>query len=578
MRAVAYCRVSRDTEEAVNSLNNQINYYTDLFAKKGCQKVPLGIYYQKDGRSEKLDSGLFADEGISGTKLKNRLAFKYLMRCAEDGEFDIVYCKNVQRFARNIVDGQNSLKRLKQLGINVIFEDGPLDYFKDEDTINLFLMMAQSESRMKSGACRFGIRSAQKDGKWTSNCPFGYNRINGYLEINQEETETVKLVYDLYVNKGFGHNRIVKYLMDSKIHTRKGGEWYQQHIKSILTNPIYTGIQITHKSENMDINVKNIKKVDENEWIKHEIESLRIIDINTWQKVQDTFLANSQRYTKLGKRNSDVNVFSTVCVCANCNGIMKRKRKRTKENQKMVYLDTFEWVCQNNDMYGKRKCNFRNAIDENILMQFAKEKIEGFREHKDILNQRLEMYINTYYRLDTVEKIKLLESQLNKWKGDFANKIRLNGEGIISDTELRDFNKEYRNIKNDLEQQLRKFKNLDKEIEEVKRSYNEFVKYLNNVDIENLTNADLKRIFFSMKIGTYEMSEVNWHQFNQYIDINKYRWISKDKETFKDITAEHLFMNMDEGKIIMDALEKSWFDEEIEYKEKYGEYKWEDYR
>jgi len=556
MRAVAYCRVSTNDLDQLNSLHNQVAHYQDLFSKKGYTPVKVGVLYKKNGEKIPLE-GIFADEGISGTKIKHRKAFKYMLRCAEDKEFDIVICKNVQRFSRNIADGHNALKRLKQLGINVYFEDGGLNYFEHEDIINLFLSMAQSESRIKSSACKFGIRKAQLDGKWTSNCPYGYNRVNGYLKINESEAEVVRKIYDLYLNEGLGHKKIVDYLTENKIPTKKNGIWHTQHVKHILTNPLYTGIQITHKSENMDINVRNIKEIPEDDWIIHKKPELQIISKDIWERAQDLAKKKLDMMMKNNVRPSSTNLFSTIVYCGNCGGVLRRKRKRTKRREgngqyKMIWLDTFEWVCQNNDMYGVKRCNCRNSVDEEILLKFVKDEIIRYRDIKEVHEILLEKYIQKNFSYDE-NKANEIESNILELKQDYDNRQRLNGKGIITDDELEEFAKGYRIKISELERELLKIKNVRADIEEAKRQYEDFIKYINNVDIDNLTNIDLKKIFYKIVIRTdNNMLNEDGSFKDEYETLKEYPylWINKSKRTVKIMTAEMMFMDNQEMNLL----------------------------
>jgi hypothetical protein len=218
----------------------------------------------------------------------------------------------------------------------------------------------------------------------------------------------------------------------------------------------------------------------------------------------------------------------------------------------MIYLDSYEWICQNNDLYGINKCKHRNAIDEEKLIQFAKEKIEGYREHIEILEERLKTYICLYFSLDTENQLLELNSKIKELKIEFDNRVRLNGKGIITDDELQEFIREYRKKLNECQKQERKIKNLDKEIEEVNLQYKDFINYLNKVDVANLTNADLKRIFNHIEVGTYPL----WpdekglvKDFSKVIEKSPYTRVNKNNNTFKHITAEHTFMDISEGNI-----------------------------
>jgi len=258
-KCVAYCRVSSDSDEQLNSLDNQIKHYSELFRKEGFEGADCGMYYSKDRDNEIIKNipSIFADEGISGTKLKNREAFKYMLQCAYRKEFEVIFVKNVQRWARSVEDGSAILKKLKVMGVKVIFEDGNLNNIEHEMVINMFLSVAQEESRAKSIAIQFGIRKAQSAGKFTSAPPFGYNLQNGYLRIIPDQAEVVKKIYNLYI-EGLGGVRIARQLNNENIPTQKKKKWTPVQILYILENKIYIGKQITHTVVNTDINIDKV--------------------------------------------------------------------------------------------------------------------------------------------------------------------------------------------------------------------------------------------------------------------------------------------------------------------------------
>jgi site-specific DNA recombinase len=563
MRAVAYCRVSTNDLDQKNSLDNQKKHYKELFLNRSYTPVKIGMLYSKDKGEQIQEDSIFADEGITGTKKKNRKAFDYMMKCAANREFDIIFCKNIARFARNVGDGANDLKTLKGYGIKVVFEDGNLNYDEHEAIINMFLSMAQEESRAKSVAIKFGIRKGQKEGKWTSNCPYGYKRNNGYLELNETEAEVIKQIFNYYVNHGWGHNKILRYLNDNEVPTKKGGMWWQQHIKQILTNPIYKGVQTTHKSENKDVNINLIKDIPQHDWIINEIESLRIISDDLWEQAQDIDTKRTAEY-KNKHRHSDKNLLSTVCKCCNCGGIMRRKKKKTKVNQKSVYVG-YEWVCQNNDMYGAKGCEYRNAVPEDELIQFCKDRIEGYREHKEALENSLKDYISVYFSFDTESRLNAVKQKIDETKKIYANNLRLNGLGKISDEELEEFNGTIKKELTDYENEFHKLTNIDNELVEVKRRYKNYINYLDNIDIGNLTNADLKKIFTAISIGTYSLEGTPLLEKNtrdeailKIKETGQLCYYDVRRDEYKLVWAEHMFMDVDEGKMFEDMYEKDY--------------------
>ncbi len=106
LRVAAYCRVSTDTLEQLNSYQVQIEYYTD---------------YINSNKDWKL-VGIFADEGLSGTSTRKRKEFNRMIRLCKQKKIDLILCKSASRFARNTVDCLEHIRELKALGIGVIFE------------------------------------------------------------------------------------------------------------------------------------------------------------------------------------------------------------------------------------------------------------------------------------------------------------------------------------------------------------------------------------------------------------------------------------------------------------------------
>ena len=104
MNIAAYCRVSTDKEDQLNSLEVQKEFFQEYAQKSNYHLARL-----------------YADEGISGTKIKKRKEFQRMMADAERGLFDMVVVKDISRFARNTVDLLASVRKLKALGIEVQF-------------------------------------------------------------------------------------------------------------------------------------------------------------------------------------------------------------------------------------------------------------------------------------------------------------------------------------------------------------------------------------------------------------------------------------------------------------------------
>ena len=144
LRVAAYCRVSTDSEEQINSYKNQLAYYTEKINSK----------------TEWKFAGVYADEGITGTSMKHREDFKRMLRACREGRIDLILCKPVSRFGRNSVDVLRTIRALRERGMGVLFEKEAVD----TRTMNSELILAfhsafsQSESESISGNVRWGLR------------------------------------------------------------------------------------------------------------------------------------------------------------------------------------------------------------------------------------------------------------------------------------------------------------------------------------------------------------------------------------------------------------------------------------
>lgn len=532
MRCVAYCRVSSDSTEQMNSLDNQIKHYTELFSKNGFTRAECGMYYSKDKKNEvvKYIPSIFADEGISGTKLKNRGAFNYMLECAYRKEFDAILVKNVQRWARNVEDGAGILKKLKVMGIKVIFEDGWLDSLNpaNEATINILFVMAQEESRAKSIAVQFGIRKAQESGKFTSALPYGYKNNKGYLEPVKEQLDVVKKIFDLYL-EGWGSTKIVKYLNGEKILTQKGRRWSTAQIFGIITNEIYTGKQITHRQINTDINLdrfvhdgqvyKSRKPVPEDEWIINQREELRIISDETFQEVQREYSKRKEMYST-ASRPSNAHVFSNLLYCRNCGIAMRRKKLWGWKRKDGTRKFGVEWVCIQHDQYHNDICQYRNSWHEDVLIERVKNEIEKLRTNKDSLNKMFSEYMQSFFSSEEVEvKITELQAQMDEIKAEVSANLKLFSKNIIDEEQYKQQNDELQNNKKMIDTELAKIKRIDHARNEVKRKYNNYVDFINKVDVNNLNNALLKRVI--NKIEAYTIKDEKENEVKDiYIDWN----------------------------------------------------------
>ena len=194
MNIAAYCRVSTDKEDQLNSLEAQKNFFAEYTKRTGDSLIKL-----------------YADEGISGTKIKNRKEFLKMISDAERGLFDLVVVKDISRFARNTVDLLQSVRKLKSLGIETQFLTANMTNMgNSEFVLTIFGALAQEESANTSKRVKFGKRINAEKGK-VPNIVYGYDKTIGEyfdMSINESEAEIVKEIFRLYSQEGYGAAKI----------------------------------------------------------------------------------------------------------------------------------------------------------------------------------------------------------------------------------------------------------------------------------------------------------------------------------------------------------------------------------
>jgi DNA invertase Pin-like site-specific DNA recombinase len=506
-RCIAYCRVSTSNEDQKNSLEAQKKYYTDLFQKEGYNPAKVGLLYKKNGETIKV-TGIFADEGISGTSLKRRKAFNSMIEYAKKKAFDIIYVKSVSRFARSVEDGTKTLKDLKELGVAVIFEDCNLNSLdsKSEFEINLRMMLAQEESRNKSDSVKWGIRRLQENGGWNAGAPYGYDIVDKCLVINEHEAEIVKKMYDLFLNGGYGIGKIARYLNDNDIPTKKGSKWSQTQVTRIMENEIYKGVQRSHTVETIDINRHLRTEVDEYEQIVHEKEGLLIIDRDMFEQVQAERLKRGEMFSQ-GTHHSNTHLLSNIIYCGHCGGYFKRKKRHTYKRIDGTSKDIgYEWTCAINDMYGKSRCGHRNMLAEDDFINDVKAEITKLKSYD--LRAYFDLYLLVTFDYEPNET----ELQRLTAKRDKVNRlIKINAEDyaddVIDKEQYRANLKGYNNELNGIEAEIRRLEQYDLDIENAQSKYEHYLKYIQEVDVEQLNNATLKKIFSKIVVKDMAYSD-----------------------------------------------------------------------
>lgn len=432
LRVAAYCRVSTKQDEQLNSYEVQKSHYEERIRNE--PKWTL--------------VGIYADKGITGTSTKHRDEFNKLIRQCKKGKVDMIITKSISRFARNTLDCINLTRKLREINVDVYFEEQNLHSIdaSSELYITIYGSLAQSESENISANVIWGKERSAKAGK----VPFQYKHFlgyrkgeNGYPEIIPEEAEIIKMIYDQFL-AGDSFIEICKSLEEQGIPSPGGkGTWQRSTIQSILSNEKYKGDAIINKTY-IDNCISKKVKVNHGERPKYYVENNHpaIIDAGTFGRVQEELARRSGKKkikqvgtkTEQGKYSSKY-ALTELLVCGEC-GTPYRRCTWTARGQKKIV-----WRCINRLDYGTKYCHHSPSIEESVLQEaIMKAIMQTAKQNADVL-KTLKLHIGIGLDVEETED-KSLDIQIRIAEIDAEFKKMLNA---VSEGNIDTFDEEHAN-------------------------------------------------------------------------------------------------------------------------------------
>lgn len=482
MNIAAYCRVSTDKEDQLNSLETQKEFFLEYTKRTGDNLIKL-----------------YADEGISGTKIKNRKEFQRMLADAEKGLFDMVVVKDISRFARNTVDLLQSVRKLKALGIETQFLTANMTSMgNSEFVLTIFGALAQEESANTSKRIKFGKKMNAEKGR-VPNIVYGYDKTIGdyfNLSINEEEAKIIRQMYKLYTEEGFGGAKIANMLNERGIKTKRGNNWSQNSVCRILTNEIYTGKIINGKEEITDFLTGQRKEKDESEWLVTVRPELRIIDDETFDKAQDILKGRHDSFKLTHERQSNKYLFSTLIKCKDCGWSFRR----TVRQYKNTYV---RWVCSGHNGRGADSCPNAVTVDEEELIQVLQEYFQDvLSKKKKVIDYVIKEFQRVYKAKDeNIEYEKELNAELNRLRKSREKYMDMYTDDLISRKEL---NEKIGGMRKEIEQLENELKMVSYHLtkgEQLEAILNSTFKQMEDItDVHEMTNTQLKRLIQKIEV------------------------------------------------------------------------------
>lgn len=437
-----YGRVSTQHEEQVNALSNQLQWYDSILAQHpNWEKVEV-----------------YVDKGVTGTQVKKRDGFMRMIADAEKGKFDLICTREVSRFARNTVDSLQYTRQLKEWGVEVFFCNDGIWSLEQDGELRLTIMsaMAQEESKHISERVLAGQRTSREKGVLYGNGNIlGYRLIKGKkstdntYEIIEEEAETVRLIYDLYLS-GLGAKAISGKMVEMKRKKANGSyKWDHTAVLRVLNNKTYAGYIGYNKSYTKNYLGHDrvpIRDLNQYEYVKGNFPA--IISEDTWERVQalkskKVITVNNRKCSK--PISKDKWCRHLICECGSVYGKYKWRTNKSGE-----VCNGYQ--CRHQIRYRKRSFREKQGLDgtgycdvpsicEWKLDFMAKSILKRlWRDQKSSVEELLQDIQNNYQEerkiTDSQYQREKLERELERLKNRESNLIDMKLDNLISSTEF----------------------------------------------------------------------------------------------------------------------------------------------
>ena len=438
LRVTFYARVSTDKDEQINSLENQIQYYTELIQSK-----PNWTYIEG-----------YIDEGISGTSTKKRDSFNRMIRDAKAGRFDFIITKEISRFSRSTLDSIKYTQELLEHDVGVLFQNDNINTLDSDSEFRLVVMagVAQDEVRKLSERLKFGFRQAIKNGHVLGNDKlWGYDKKDCVLTINEEEAQVVRRIFDLYANQQMGIRRISQTLYDEGFTSRKGNTFNVLTIRHILCNPKYKGWYCANKSQTVDYRSKRKVFLDESEWVMYPDPSIpAIVSEELWDRANALYKRRSQQMMSHQSAAEFHNryPYSGKIICEEHGTSFHRQVLRSSKGEKEV------WQCRVYRNRGRVACSapqLRTTELDQIMAQIFDQLTQNKQAIIDAVVTVLQSVPDEH---DYAQDIRHIEEDLSSIQAKKDRLLEMSIEGVISTAEFKQRNDGFNEQAKVLEERL----------------------------------------------------------------------------------------------------------------------------
>ena len=441
--------------------------------------------------------GEYEDAGKSGKSTEGRLAFNNMIEDKKSGKDNVSFVMvfKLSRFGRNAADVLSSLQVMQDFGVNLICVEDGIDSSKDAGKLMISVLSAVAEIERENIRVQTMEGRIQKarEGKWNGGfAPYGYKLVDGRLEINEDEAEAIRIIFDQYVNTDMGANGIARYLENHGIHkiARQNGKnplFDSALIRKIVKNPVYCG-KIAYgrrKTEKVHGTRNEYHLVEQDDYIVVDGLHEAIVSEDVWGKAQVKAALQAKKYEHIHRGASEhIHLLSGIIKCPICGAGMYGNKSIKHKKDGTKYKDFYYYGCKHRNMTRGHKCNYKKQINEEVIDSAVSEviiKLVSNPKFAALMQSKINMKVDT---TEIDREIKAFEKQLHR---NYSVKAKLAEEIDMLDPE----DKHYERMKSDLNDRLY---NMYDKIEDIESKLIEVRAKKSAIETDKITGDNIYKV------------------------------------------------------------------------------------
>ena len=391
MRVTFYARVSSDTDEQLNSLDNQVSYYENFIKKNRAWTFVPG----------------YIDEGLSGISTKKRKHFNEMIADAKDGRFDLIITKEISRFARNTLDSLQYTRQLLIYGVGVFFQNDNINTLDEDAELRLTIMssIAQDELRKLSSRVKFGHQQAIKSSVVLGNSRiFGYRKEDKRLIIDESQAPMVRDLFRLYATGQYSMKQLEVLFYNQGYRNYNGNKIAHNTMSGIISNPKYKGYYVGNKVRIVDMFTKKQKFLPPEDWVMFKDETGEIVPAivseEIWDKANEVLLRRSEDVKSRQGVCNHANLLTGKLYCTHCGAPYYRRESKSKDG-----TVNSKWVCSGKINNGADSCPsfpiYEDEIKPILFEVFSETQVDV----EALLDRYMEMFKSMEADTETTDRI-----------------------------------------------------------------------------------------------------------------------------------------------------------------------------